>query len=67
MASADPNYDLAVLKLAVPHGGLTVSTLGNSAQLKVGQEVLVIGNALGITQTVTNGIVSALKRKVFGG
>ena len=67
LAGADPNYDLAVLKIAVPQGGLTVATLGNSAQLKVGQEVLVIGNPLGNTQTVTNGIVSALKRSVSEG
>ena len=64
LAGADANYDLAVLKIAVPKGGLTVATLGDSTQLKVGQEVLVIGNPLGITQTVTNGIVSALKRSV---
>ncbi|MFL5588818.1 MAG: S1C family serine protease [Ktedonobacteraceae bacterium] len=67
LAGTDANYDLAVLKIAVPQGGLTVATLGNSAQLKVGQEVLVIGNPLGNTQTVTNGIVSALKRSVSEG
>jgi S1-C subfamily serine protease len=67
LAGADPNYDLAVLKIAVPQGGLTVATLGDSTQLKVGQEVLVIGNPLGITQTVTDGIVSALKRSVSEG
>ena len=67
LAGADPNYDLAVLKIAVPKGGLTVATLGNSTQLKVGQEVLVIGNPLGETETVTNGIVSALKRSVSEG
>src|SRR5947209_9482889 len=67
LAGADPNYDLAILKIAVPQGGLSVATLGNSAQLQVGQEVLVIGNPLGITQTVTNGIVSALKRSVSEG
>jgi S1-C subfamily serine protease len=67
LAGADPNYDLAVLQIAVPQGGLTVATLGNSAQLQVGQVVLVIGNPLGITQTVTNGIVSALKRSVSEG
>ena len=66
-AGADANYDLAVLKIAVPKGGLTVATLGDSTQLKVGQEVLVIGNPLGITQTVTNGIVSALKRTISEG
>jgi S1-C subfamily serine protease len=67
LAGADPNYDLAVLQIAVPQGGLTVATLGNSAQLQVGQVVLVIGNPLGETETVTNGIVSALKRSVSEG
>src|SRR5260370_4443803 len=67
LAGADAAYDLAVLKIAVPQGGLSVATLGDSTQLKVGQEVLVIGNPLGITQTVTNGIVSALKRTVSEG
>ena len=67
LAGADPNYDLAVLKIAVPQGGLSVATLGNSAQLQVGQQVLVIGNPLGETETVTHGIVSALKRTVSEG
>ncbi len=67
LAGADAAYDLAVLKIAVPQSGLSVATLGDSTQLKVGQEVLVIGNPLGITQTVTNGIVSALKRTVSEG
>ena len=67
LAGADAAYDLAVLKIAVPQGGLTAATLGDSTQLKVGQEVMVIGNPLGITQTVTNGIVSALKRSVSEG
>ena len=44
--------------------GLTVAILGDFLQLRVGQEVLAIGNPLGITQTVTNGIVSALGRTV---
>jgi S1-C subfamily serine protease len=55
--------DLAVLKIA-PRSGMTVATLGDSSKLRVGQEVLAIGNPLGITQTVTNGIVSALDRNV---
>jgi S1-C subfamily serine protease len=67
LAGADAAYDLAILKFAVPQGGLSVAPLGDSTQLKVGQEVLVIGNPLGITQTVTNGIVSALKRSVSEG
>src|SRR5205085_10197229 len=44
-----------------------VATLGDSSQLVVGQEVLAIGNPLGITQTVTNGIISALNRTVSEG
>jgi S1-C subfamily serine protease len=67
LAGVDAAYDLAVLKMAVPQGGLSVAPLGDSTQLKVGQEVLVIGNPLGITQTVTDGIVSALKRTVSEG
>lgn len=67
LTGTDAANDLAILKIAVPQGGLSVATLGDSTQLKVGQEVMVIGNPLGITQTVTNGIVSALKRTVSEG
>jgi S1-C subfamily serine protease len=67
LVGADPNYDLAVRKIAVPQGGLLVATLGDSTQLQVGQQVLVIGNPLGETETVTHGIVSALKRTVSEG
>jgi S1-C subfamily serine protease len=47
-----------------PKGKLTVATLGDSSQVRVGQEVLAIGNPLGITQTVTSGIVSAVGRTI---
>jgi S1-C subfamily serine protease len=67
LTGTDAADDLAVLQIAVPKGGLSVATLGNSAQLQVGQEVLAIGNPLGDTETVTNGIVSALKRSVSEG
>src|SRR2546423_12787360 len=67
LTGTDAADDLAIFKIAVPKGGLSVVTLGNSSQLQVGQEVLVIGNPLGITQSVTNGIVSALKRSVSEG
>ena len=67
LTGTDAADDLAVLQIAVPQGGLSVATLGNSAQLQVGQAVMAIGNPLGDTETVTNGIVSALKRSVSEG
>jgi S1-C subfamily serine protease len=67
IAGTDPANDLAVVKIAVPQGGLSVATLGDSAQLQAGQQVLAIGNPLGDTETVTSGIVSALKRSVSEG
>jgi S1-C subfamily serine protease len=67
LVGTDPADDLAVLKITPPSSGLTVITLGDSSKLQVGQEVLAIGNPLGITQTVTNGIISALGRSVSEG
>src|SRR6266699_3248803 len=64
LVGTDPTDDLAVLKITPPASGLTVASLGDSSKLQVGQDVLAIGNPLGITQTVTNGIVSALGRNV---
>lgn len=66
LVGSDAVDDLAVLKINPP-SHLAVATLGNSSQLKVGEDVLAIGNPLGITQTVTNGIVSALNRTVSEG
>jgi len=53
--------DLAVVRIA-PFAHMTVAVLGNSSQLAVGETVLAIGNPLGINETVTHGIVSALNR-----
>jgi S1-C subfamily serine protease len=64
LVGASSPDDLAVLKVTPPRGNLAVATLGDSSQLRVGQEVLAIGNPLGITQTVTSGLVSALGRTV---
>ncbi len=63
LVGSDPLDDLAVLKVSTS-AKLTAATLGDSSKLQVGQEVLAIGNPLGITQTVTSGIVSALDRAV---
>ena len=67
LTGVDAADDLAVIKITPPSTGLAVITIGDSSQLKVGQEVLAIGNPLGNTQTVTNGIVSALNRSVSEG
>lgn len=63
LTGTDPADDLAVLKINPPDH-MTVATLGDSSKLSVGQEVLAIGNPLGINQTVTQGIISALGRTV---
>jgi S1-C subfamily serine protease len=67
VVTTDAANDLAVIRIPVPSGGLTVATLGDSTKLQVGQGMLAIGNPLGDTETVTNGIVSALKRTVSEG
>ncbi len=61
-----PPEDLAVIKITPPPH-MAVATIGDSSQLKVAEYVMAIGNPLGITQTVTAGIVSALGRNVPAG
>lgn len=63
LVGADPPDDLAVIKIKPPDR-LYAMPIGDSSQLVVGEDVLAIGNPLGITQTVTSGIVSALGRTV---
>ena len=58
--------DLAVIK-ADGVSGLTPATLGSSGSLQVGQPVVAIGSPLGLSATVTSGIVSALNRPVRTG
>lgn len=60
----DPLTDLAVLKVDATN--LPAITITDSDRLEVGDAVLAIGNPLGVGQTVTRGIVSALGRSGFG-
>ena len=64
LIGADPESDLAVLKIALTQ--LPAITLGDSDALQVGDRVLAIGNPFGVGQTVTSGIVSALGRDQLG-
>ncbi|NBU31921.1 MAG: PDZ domain-containing protein [Actinobacteria bacterium] len=61
----DPSYDLAVLKLSV--GNLPIASLGNSNDVVVGDTAIAIGSPLGLSGTVTSGIISALERPVTAG
>jgi putative serine protease PepD len=61
--AADPTTDIAVIR-AENVSGLTPITLGSSANLHVGQSVVAVGSPLGLTGTVTTGIISALNRPV---
>jgi serine protease DegS len=60
----DPDTDLALLSVELK--GLPVMPLGRSDQLQVGDQVLAIGDPLGLSQTVTHGIVSAIGRSQLG-
>ncbi len=68
--SADRNSDLAVLKIEPPKGKpLPYLPLGRSDDLMVGETVIAIGNAMGYTNSLTTGVISATDRtlKFSGG
>lgn len=64
LVGADPNSDLAVIKVNVPADQLHPVTLGDSSQVKVGQVAIAIGNPFGLSGTMTQGIVSGLSRSL---
>lgn len=64
--AGDANTDVAVIKIRDAEG-LPVMSFGDSSSLTVGQEVVAIGSPLGLSATVTSGIVSALNRPVRAG
>lgn len=64
VVGADPATDLAVVQLRAAPGDLTAMEFGDSDAVVVGQPVMALGNPLGLSNTVTVGIVSALDRPV---
>jgi serine protease DegS len=64
VVGSDPGTDIAVLQIRLPK--MPVMKLGRSDRVQVGDVVLAIGTPLGLSQTVTHGIVSALGRAQLG-
>jgi S1-C subfamily serine protease len=59
-----PNYDLAVLRVRDARALPLPLAIGNSSELKVGQFAFAIGNPFGLDQSMSSGIISALKRRL---
>ena len=64
LVGADPATDVAVVKVDAPSSELKPLSFGDSATVQVGDEVVAIGSPLGLDETVTSGIVSALHRTI---
>ncbi|WP_254510150.1 S1C family serine protease [Anatilimnocola floriformis] len=60
----DAPNDIAVLKIAAPVDSLNPVEFGDSARLKVGQQIYAIGNPFGLERTMTTGIISSLNRSL---
>jgi S1-C subfamily serine protease len=64
LVSSFPQGDLAVIRLDAPPGNLDPAVFADSSKLAIGQIVLAMGNPLGLSSSVTQGIVSATGRSV---
>ncbi|MEV1009005.1 trypsin-like peptidase domain-containing protein [Streptomyces sp. NPDC049881] len=67
LVTAYPQQDLAVIELTEKPDRLRPATFGDSRKVRVGQIVLAMGNPLGLSSSVTQGIVSAVGRSVSEG
>jgi S1-C subfamily serine protease len=61
-----PRLDIALLQVDAPKDELFPLSLGKAQELEVGQKVMAIGNAIGLHNTLTVGVVSAVKRSLDG-
>jgi len=64
LVGADPDSDLAVIKIEASGAEITTIPMGDSSELRVGQKVLAIGNPFGLGETLTTGIISSLGRSI---
>ncbi|MBI3803661.1 MAG: trypsin-like peptidase domain-containing protein [Nitrospirae bacterium] len=62
LVGADPIFDLAVIQVSPPEGRLPAAAFGDSDRVRVGEEVVAIGNPMGLDQTMTRGIISGINR-----
>ena len=67
VVGTDPTTDLAVIRLDSPPEGLQPATFADSSTVQVGQPVMALGTPLGLENTVTTGIISAVDRPVTAG
>ncbi len=63
VVGADPDHDLAVLKIDAA-GDLPSLEIGTSSEILIGEKVIAIGNPFGLSHTVTTGVVSATRRSI---
>lgn len=64
LVGADPDHDLAVLRINAINLNIPPVMIGSSKDLRVGQKVLAIGNPFGLDSTLTTGVISALGRTI---
>ena len=64
LIGADPNNDLAIVRIQAPVDSYDILEFSNSNDIVVGQKVLALGNPFGLRQTLTIGIISALGRTI---
>ena len=64
LVGADPNNDLAIVRIQAPANNYNILEFTQSNNIVVGQKVLALGNPFGLRQTLTTGIISALGRTI---
>ena len=67
LIGADPQTDLAVIRINAPPDRLTVIPIGNSDALHPGQKVLAIGNPFGLERTLTSGNIISVRKSINAG